>query len=449
MRGRNTLLLAVWCACALALGLLGAEPARARPGASVPVVVHGLAPLPGGAPVPLGSRPPGAASGDGGPSPVVFPAQQLTIRFNHRLHVKEVGLSCTDCHVSARSSRNSADVLLPAATRCDACHGSDHGDLANVRGKPDELGSQCGYCHIGYAEGSGNRVRRLGLPRPNLHFSHAAHASRNIGCGQCHGQVEDLELATRDQLPRMHGCFNCHQMPTPARGDASGECTACHLSTPGGRMRTSFPEGKMEPPNWLFGAGHDADFLRRHKFVAGNNSEFCASCHSDRFCTDCHDGKVRPRDIHPNDFLSMHAVAARQNEPKCSSCHRAQSFCLGCHQRAGVTLSGPYDNFAGRGRFHPPKSVWTDAPRTRQHHAWEAQRNLPACVSCHTERDCVLCHATAAVGGAGAGLSTGPGGGVNPHPVGFQTRCGSALRHNARACLVCHHPQDPKLSLCR
>jgi hypothetical protein len=377
---------------------------------------------------------------------VIFPAQRLTIRFNHEKHVKALKLPCASCHDGALTSDHSSDVLLPAGARCDACHGTDHRDLENVRNPEQGLLGQCGYCHLGYESDEGQRVRRQVIPKPNLRFSHAVHASRNIGCGQCHGEVQNIELATRDQLPRMKGCFTCHQMPEPARGDASSECVTCHLETPSGRMRSKFAEGYLEPPAWMKGAHHDSDFIERHKFVAANHPELCTSCHSEKFCTDCHDGNVRPRRVHPGDFISMHAVQARQDQPRCSSCHRAQSFCASCHQRSGITMSGPYANAAGRGRFHPAKTTWTDGPVTSMHHAWEARRNMNACVSCHNERDCAICHATQERGGAGAGLSAG---GASPHAPGFALSCGRALRRNARPCLVCHDPQDPKLGRCR
>jgi hypothetical protein len=122
---------------------------------------------------------------------------------------------------------------------------------------------------------------------------------------------------------------------------------------------------------------------------------------------------------------------------------------LSCHQRVGVAESGPFANFADRGRFHPPPAVWSEGPRSPRHHAWEAERNLNACISCHTERDCVACHSTRNVGGPGGGLSAGSGRGANPHPTGFRSRCGRALRQNARPCLVCHDPADPTLVECR
>jgi hypothetical protein len=433
--------LCVLSVCSL-LGLCAGAPPASGPR------VSGLAPLPGNAEVPLADRPPGAFAGDGGPSPVIFPPEELSIRFNHRKHVRELGIGCTTCHDRAPRSKQSSDSLLPPPTRCDACHHSNHRNLSAVTSEPDFLISQCGFCHVGYKPGDGNKVARMRMPPPNLKMNHAAHLARNIGCAQCHGNVDSIELATRDQLPRMRGCFNCHQLPAPARGEARGECTTCHL-TERGLMKTAFASGRLVPPHWLHDAGHGADWIERHKRIAGNDSKLCATCHSEKYCVDCHDGRVRPRKVHPNDWISMHPMAARQNSPNCTSCHRQQSFCIGCHQRAGVTLSGPYENFAGRGRFHPPKSVWTDPPRSSGHHSWEAQRNLAACVSCHVERDCAICHSTGRVGGRGAGLPGDRGQGVNPHPVGFKDRCSGAMRRNARPCLVCHDPADPKLLECR
>lgn len=451
--------LVVAIVAALAAGLFGdtrawaeARKAKSSKPASTaktePPNVSGLAPLPDNQRVPLHLRPPGAQHNELGPSPVIFPPQTITLRFNHKRHVKELGVSCTTCHLEAKTSRKSSDNLLPPPERCDGCHGSDHRDLGHVKATDGELKAQCGFCHLGYRASDGNRVQRLVLPKPNLRFDHSRHIKRNIKCAQCHGQVAELELATRDQLPRMRGCFRCHQAPEPSRGEAKGDCRTCHLTEKRGSvLKTSFASGKLMPPRWLHDAGHGPDFIERHKRIAGADSQLCATCHQERFCTDCHDGRVRPRRVHPNDFLSMHPIAARQDNPRCASCHQQQDFCLKCHQRAGVSLTGPHFNVSERGRFHPPKRVWTDPPRSRNHHAWEAQKNINACVSCHIERDCTVCHATARVGGRGTGVGAGQG--VNPHPAGFRARCRRALRKNARPCLVCHDPADPALEACR
>jgi hypothetical protein len=88
-------------------------------------------------------------------------------------------------------------------------------------------------------------------------------------------------------------------------------------------------------------------------------------------------------------------------------------------------------------RFHPEN--WSGAPGMPQGHASSAQRNIGACVSCHSEDSCLACHAT-------TGAVT-PGLNVSPHGPSFarSARCDSLASHNRRVCLRCHAPGDPQL----
>jgi hypothetical protein len=437
--------IAVSMALSLLLGLFSS--ARAAPDARRPAVSEN----PLGAPA-ASQRPPFARADDGGPSRVIYPQQTHALRFDHSRHVKGLGMTCTTCHDEALRSKKSADSLLPKATRCDACHGSDHRKTV-VTAPPGERLAACNLCHLDHRQGA-TVVAGVDVPPPNLRFDHAVHVGRGVTCARCHGAVSEVGLATVDQLPRMRACLECHRDPRPSGtvpGVASGACPTCHLTERAGLLKTTFREGTLLPPSWLHDSAHDADWIERHKRVAGDDSQFCANCHTPSDCNDCHDGRTRPRTVHPNDFLSMHPAAARRNDPACTSCHSQQSFCLSCHQRSGVTMTGPVGARSGAGRFHPPAAIWTNGARSARHHAWEAQRNLNACVSCHVERDCTICHATASVGGRGSGLSAGSGISprTNPHPAGFRGRCARALRQNARPCLVCHDPADPTLGECR
>jgi hypothetical protein len=420
-----------------------AEPptaAPAQPPTKAKDMSHGRAPLHGGGMVPLKWMPPGTNASPL-PSDRIFPPQSITIRFNHKKHVKVFKQSCKTCHAAAYKSVKGDDRLLPdPAKTCDNCHDSDHSNLAKVANPDGDITGQCGFCHLGENPGKGGQVAKMVYPRPNLRMNHKAHLDRNIQCAQCHGHIENLELATREQLPRMAGCFSCHAMSGAARGKAKGDCTNCHLTEPNGKMKTEFSAGALQPPQWLHGAAHTPDWLARHKGVAGANSQLCASCHTSKWCNDCHDGRIRPRNVHPNDWISLHPQSARQDNPRCVSCHNLQSFCADCHRRVGVARDAPSANrLAGR-RFHPPPAIWTTAPRSPQHHAWEAQRNINACVSCHTERDCTTCHASKGVRG---------GQGVNPHTVGFASRCRTPFKRNPRPCFVCHSSSDTVLSQCQ
>ncbi|MDP9151296.1 MAG: cytochrome c family protein [Myxococcota bacterium] len=409
--------------------------------AEAPATLHGLAPLPDDQAVPRRLLPPGSSDVNPGPSDVIFPTQHLTVRFNHRKHLStDIGAKCKTCHAAAYRSASASDTLLPAGAVCDACHSTDHSNLAKVLAGDDAMG-QCAFCHLGYKPTDGDAVAQLQVPRANLVFNHKVHIERNVGCPQCHGAVEQLELATRDQLPRMRGCFQCHQMTDAAsRGTAKSACDVCHVRGDRGTpIKTMFATGNLLPPRWLYNAEHTPDFIERHKQVAAENSQFCANCHKEDFCTDCHDGRVRPRSVHPNDYLNMHAIEARMATQRCTSCHQQQSFCLDCHMRVGIAESSPGPpNGRESGRFHPPKSIWSDPPRKPGHHAFEAERNLNACVSCHTERDCVACHG-----------ALGVGGGFDPHQGGFLSSCARQFRRNPRPCFVCHQPTDGELAQCR
>lgn len=373
-----------------------------------------------------------AAKDDG--SDVLYPPPRIALHFDHARHAK-LGTSCVYCHDGATRSRVVADRLLPPPSRCDGCHGTDHAHPERVRAGSGPAAA-CTYCHELRRGGAPEDVERTVMPRANLRFDHAAHTSRGVACSRCHGGVDRASLATTSNLPRMKECTTCH---APGGGAKDG-CDVCHLTTAGGRLKTRFASGALVPGRFMNGAEHGPDWIFRHKQVAGADSAFCATCHSEEECVECHDGRVRPRRVHPNDWLSLHAVAARQEQGGCESCHRASSFCTTCHQRAGVAMSGPAGNAATRGRFHPPKAIWTDPPRTANHHAWEAERNITACVSCHSERDCATCHATAGRGGQG---------GLSPHPPGFSASCGGAIARNPRPCLFCHNPTDPSLAPCR
>jgi hypothetical protein len=445
------LVLAILTAAALAFAQAPSHPAAtARPTSTpTPTYTSGLAPLANDQAVPHRFLPPGSPDPDTGPSTTVFPPQQYTLRFNHRFHVNEGAgphLKCGSCHKAALSSASAGDSLIPKGDVCDSCHMSDHSNLDKVAPGDDPEG-KCGFCHVGYKTGDGNLVARFLLPRPNMVFNHKKHLDRNIQCAQCHGDVGQLELATRDQMPRMRGCFGCHQMSdSAARGAAKSDCLVCHVATEatqiasrGGnsRVRTAFASGEMLPPRWLHDAEHGPDWIFRHREVAANDSQFCANCHREDYCTDCHDGKVRSHVVHPSDYLNMHPIEARMQTVKCQSCHEEQSFCLGCHQRLGIAMSGPTD-VRESGRFHPAKDIWSDPPRKPGHHSFEAEKNLNQCVSCHTERDCVVCHG-----------AQGIGGGFDPHRSSFVAGCATQFRRNPRPCFVCHDPGDGKLAQCR
>jgi c(7)-type cytochrome triheme protein len=360
-------------------------------------------------------------------SEIVYPQQQLPLRFSHARHLGPADLQCMDCHTKIARSDSALDNNLPAESVCAECHTIDRSKASDAA---------CGTCHLGFDAKSG-AVQRADLGLPRLKFSHKRHLARGTLCKTCHGDLlaGGVALATRDHLPTMETCLGCHD-----GREASSQCTTCHLTEVGGIVRTRYPEGELRPGAEMQGAVHDVNFRTTHRFAAQNNQRLCASCHKKEFCVDCHDGVMKPMDFHAGDYVRLHAIDARRNQPDCSTCHRQQSFCVGCHSRTGVAADGKGSEFsppsAGPGgqRFHP--SGWVEfAPslvqgeRGPNHHAFEAQRNIRQCTSCHRESFCTQCH-SAQVGSYG----------INPHPRSWlgSSRCRALVQRASRMCLRCH-----------
>jgi len=363
------------------------------------------------------------AGGDRGPSPVVFAPQRLPLVFSHAQHVGALAMACTACHDRALTSRSAVDLLTPSEAACRGCHAIDRGRGA-VAGATAT--GACAACHAGWEPGLA--VARVVIPPPSLKFSHAAHAS--TACAGCHPTVASAGLATVRDLPTMDTCLGCHD---GARADRS--CTTCHLATAGGRVRTALADGALTPRGGVSGADHGGDFGRDHAAIARSNPAACASCHEERDCIDCHNGVVRPMDFHPGDYLALHPVEARRNVPDCAACHKTQSFCIGCHERAGLADRGQTDfrsNVASR-RFHPDGWAATDRALPNRH-AGPARANLRECTSCHREETCLKCHSAE---------SASPQ--ISPHGPGWRgsSRCRALASKNGRMCLRCHIDLDP------
>jgi len=354
-------------------------------------------------------------------SPIVYPDQQLPLTFSHARHLGR-GTPCAACHPGATTSRSAVDNLLPTEAACRACHPIDRAEPERVvAGAPP---ARCAACHPGYAPG--RPIARVVIATPPLKFDHAAHA--RTPCASCHGDLARVDLATRRHLPTMQSCLGCHRDGTQAR-----RCADCHLRELGGLLETEHPHGLLVPRRTGLGDDHGPGFARDHRQEATQLGATCAACHDPSECLACHQGVTKPLEFHPGNYVLTHVVEARRGTPDCAACHRAQSFCVGCHERSGIGTRPPTEfdeSLAGRA-FHPPG--WTNTVGGGLH-AREARRNIGSCASCHREEDCLACHSAEPTASVRA----------SPHPRGWRNSaaCRALDSKNRRMCLRCHITRD-------
>src|SRR5690606_16962831 len=118
------------------------------------------------------------------PSPIIYPEQELPLRFSHRIHTEL--LECVDCHGGVRNSLRASDVTLPPMSTCTDCHDLQDG-LTPQGGDPP---ARCSTCHPGYEPEflpgadalDWNEVKvhppAVRIPTPNLKFNHKLHLDR-------------------------------------------------------------------------------------------------------------------------------------------------------------------------------------------------------------------------------------------------------------------------------
>ena len=69
-----------------------------------------------------------------GPSPLIYPAETIPIKFDHAAHAR-LGATCESCHSGAAQSMAAGDNLIPGEAACRSCHKID-------RAQPTKVGGQ-------------------------------------------------------------------------------------------------------------------------------------------------------------------------------------------------------------------------------------------------------------------------------------------------------------------
>jgi hypothetical protein len=123
---------------------------------------------------------------------------------------------------------------------------------------------------------------------------------------------------------------------------------------------------------------------------------------------------------HPAGFLTTHPSAAYSRESSCADCHNPAQFCASCHVSAGLRSS---NGLRGRG-YHDAKRQFL------LNHGQAARQELESCVTCHSDRDCLVCHS--AQGGRR----------FNPHGPGFDPQ--TLRRKSPSMCSTCHGSAIPE-----
>jgi hypothetical protein len=332
----------------------------------------------------------------------------------------------------------------------------------------------CVGCHAGAASGDSTRLFSVGPqdcaechdgalrdavvwspPRrqpTNLAFDHGAHAARierhedePIDCAGCHAEPGAPRMEVRHAVVRT--CIGCHA-PGGRHLAYETACATCHLPL---ARASGLPDDRVASLPEM--PGHDdPDFVLAHGELAETRAATCGTCHARESCERCHlnadrlpavaglesDARVarlvadlpgewpEPPSHRSAEWSWMHADEARENGATCANCHSQQS-CAACHTggRPAAAVALPVaTRGAPRGveisDIRPPGHT----PEFATRHAAAAAAGLIRCSACHSERQCVDCHAA----------STKP----RFHALDFVMRHGAEAFARDTECAACH-----------
>ncbi|MCP3974827.1 MAG: cytochrome c3 family protein, partial [bacterium] len=123
------------------------------------------------------------------------------VPYSHKLHAGELGIDCRYCHSLVDKS---AHASIPATETCMNCHAAIYTESPNLVAVRES-----------YATGLPVRwVRVHDLP-DYTYFNHSAHVTRGVGCVECHGRIDKMEVVYQDEPLNMGWCLDCHRNPGP------------------------------------------------------------------------------------------------------------------------------------------------------------------------------------------------------------------------------------------
>jgi hypothetical protein len=120
------------------------------------------------------------------------------VPYSHAKHVGELGLDCRYCH----STIDTAGAAIPTSQTCMNCHTQvlkASPALAVVR-ESFETGKSVPWVHVHVMPSF-------------VYFDHSIHLNRGIGCVECHGKVNEMDVVTQKKPMSMGFCLDCHRAP--------------------------------------------------------------------------------------------------------------------------------------------------------------------------------------------------------------------------------------------
>ncbi len=121
------------------------------------------------------------------------------VPYSHKLHAGDLGIDCRYCHYSVEQSRH---ANVPPTQVCMNCHKLILPESQKLLPVRESFANNIPI--------KWTRVHKVG---EYAYFDHSAHLRAGVGCVECHGRVDQMDVVHQVKPLSMSWCLDCHRNP--------------------------------------------------------------------------------------------------------------------------------------------------------------------------------------------------------------------------------------------
>lgn len=119
------------------------------------------------------------------------------VPYSHKLHAGDLGMDCRYCHTNVEKS---AVAGVPPAQTCMNCHFLIKGESPKLQPIRDS-----------FLQNKPVPWLRIHKTPDYAYFNHSRHVTKGVGCVECHGRVDQMEVVRQTEPLSMGWCLECHR----------------------------------------------------------------------------------------------------------------------------------------------------------------------------------------------------------------------------------------------
>lgn len=128
-------------------------------------------------------------------------APKQPVEYSHKLHAGQLGIDCRYCHIGVEQG---PVANVPATETCMNCHTVVKHDSPKLELVRESFRNDMPIEWV--------KVHNVA---DFAAFSHAQHVVKGVGCVECHGRVDQMDVVRVVEPLSMSWCLDCHRDPAP------------------------------------------------------------------------------------------------------------------------------------------------------------------------------------------------------------------------------------------